>query len=205
MITFSVITVTYNAGAHCERTFHSVSEQTYPRVEHLIIDGASTDHTLQLARAYQEQQQDQLPDGATSEGEHHTVKIFSEPDNGLYDAMNKGIRQATGDYIVFLNAGDVFPLPSTLEQISDALAHALSRSHAPSLPSPPRQRVTLRAVPTATDSRQRLSGRHERSGTGRRIHNGMPHLRWITPGSYPAYAEHWKALSVGYMRQGSFL
>jgi glycosyltransferase involved in cell wall biosynthesis len=113
MITFSVITVTYNAGRLCEQTFRSVSEQTHPYVEHLIMDGASKDNTLELARAYQEENSI----GAS----RHEVKVFSEPDGGLYEAMNKGLRQCTGDYVIFLNAGDVFPSSSTLEFISDAI------------------------------------------------------------------------------------
>lgn len=113
MITFSVITVTYNAAALCEQTFRSVAEQTHPYVEHLIMDGASKDNTLELAKAYQE--------GNYIGASNHKVKVFSEPDGGLYDAMNKGLRQATGDYVVFLNAGDVFPSSSTLELISDTI------------------------------------------------------------------------------------
>lgn len=113
MITFSVITVTYNAGRLCEQTFRSVSEQTHPYVEHLIMDGASKDNTLELARAYQEENSI----GAS----RHEVKVFSEPDGGLYEAMNKGLRQCTGDYVIFLNAGDAFPSSSTLELISDAI------------------------------------------------------------------------------------
>ena len=126
MITFSIITVTYNAAALCERTFRSVSEQTHPYVEHLIMDGASTDNTLALAREYQNDH----PIGAS----HHEVKIFSEPDGGLYEAMNKGLRHATGDYVVFLNAGDVFPSTATLEQIASqipSLHTPQSTLHAP--------------------------------------------------------------------------
>jgi glycosyltransferase involved in cell wall biosynthesis len=78
-------------------------------VEHLIIDGASTDSTLSMVEAYK-----QKSDESTSE---HKVIIRSEPDHGIYDAMNKGLTQASGDYIVFMNAGDSFPQADTLEQI----------------------------------------------------------------------------------------
>ena len=95
MITFSVVTITYNAAAVLQPTLDSVLMQDYPHVEHIIIDGASTDDTLEIAKAYQKQS-----DEADNE---HVVRIQSEPDDGLYDAMNKGLQQATGDYIVSLH------------------------------------------------------------------------------------------------------
>lgn len=109
MITFSVVTITYNAAAVLRPTLDSVMMQDYPNVEHLIIDGASTDETLAIAKAYQKQS-DEVENG-------HVVKIQSEPDKGLYDAMNKGLRLATGDYIVFMNAGDRFPEADTLDKV----------------------------------------------------------------------------------------
>ena len=109
MITFSVVTITYNAAAVLRPTLDSVMMQDYPNVEHLIIDGASTDETLAIAKSYQKQS-DEAENG-------HVVKIQSEPDKGLYDAMNKGLRLATGDYIVFMNAGDRFPEADTLDKV----------------------------------------------------------------------------------------
>ena len=109
MITFSVVTITYNAAAVLRPTLDSVMMQDYPNVEHIIIDGASTDETLAIAKAYQKQS-DEAENG-------HVVKIQSEPDKGLYDAMNKGLRLATGDYIVFMNAGDRFPEADTLDKV----------------------------------------------------------------------------------------
>ena len=109
MITFSVVTIIYNAAAVLRPTLDSVMMQDYPNVEHLIIDGASTDETLAIAKAYQKQS-DEAENG-------HVVKIQSEPDKGLYDAMNKGLRLATGDYIVFMNAGDRFPEADTLDKV----------------------------------------------------------------------------------------
>lgn len=110
MITISIITCTYQAEHVLERTLESVFMQGYANVEHLIIDGASTDGTLALADDYRKR---------TLEAENgHRVSIISERDKGLYDAMNKGIAKATGDYLVFLNAGDVLPHRDTLEQIS---------------------------------------------------------------------------------------
>ena len=96
----SIITVTYHAEATLERTLQSVAQQTYPDIEHLIIDGASTDRTLEIARQYP-----------------HAI-VFSEPDKGLYDAMNKGLQRATGDYLCFLNAGDKLHSKETLAHIA---------------------------------------------------------------------------------------
>lgn len=110
MIKFTIVTCTYNAADTCGKTFESVLQQSYPNVEHLILDGCSKDDTLKLANAYQEQN--------TKSGSKHTITCISEPDKGLYDAMNKGIAKATGDYILFLNAGDTFPNNQTLEAIS---------------------------------------------------------------------------------------
>lgn len=99
---FSIITVTYNAEDTLERTLQSVAQQTYPHIEHLIIDGASTDKTLEIAHRYP-----------------HAI-LHSEPDHGLYDAMNKGLRLATGDFLCFLNAGDTLHSNETLAHIAVA-------------------------------------------------------------------------------------
>ena len=111
MIKFSIITVTFNAEKVFESTAKSVLNQIYSEVEHIIIDGASTDHTLQLARDYARR--------SDEAGRGHTVRITSEPDKGIYDAMQKGLRQATGDYVCFLNAGDWLPDADTLLTIAD--------------------------------------------------------------------------------------
>ena len=110
MIKFTIITCTYQAEKELERTLRSVLKQTYKDIEHLIVDGASTDATLQLAQIYSTESQ------AQSGG--HQVMVTSESDKGLYDAMNKGLRHATGDYVLFLNAGDTFPSESTLTQVA---------------------------------------------------------------------------------------
>lgn len=96
---FSIITVTYNAGAVLEDTIQSVITQTYRNVEYIIVDGGSKDHTLDIINRYRE----------------HIHTLVSEPDKGLYDAMNKGIRLATGDYLCFLNAGDELHEDDTLQ------------------------------------------------------------------------------------------
>ena len=103
--TFSIITVTYNAGKVLEDTIQSVISQTYRNVEYIIVDGSSKDNTLEIIGKYSK----------------HISKMVSEPDKGLYDAMNKGIRMATGDYLCFLNAGDKFHAKETLQQITETL------------------------------------------------------------------------------------
>lgn len=87
---FSVVTVCYNAEPHIAECIRSVRAQDHPDVEHIIVDGASTDATLKIVEA-------EASPGA---------RMFSEPDDGLYDAMNKGIRAASGEYIAILNADD---------------------------------------------------------------------------------------------------
>ena len=106
----SIITICYNAAASIERTLRSVAAQTYPHIEYLIIDGASKDATLQLVAELAPQ-----------------AKVYSEPDKGIYDAMNKGRARATGDYLWYLNAGDALPS-------ADTVAELVAASCASSLP-----------------------------------------------------------------------
>lgn len=100
----SIVTITYNAAKVLQRTLDSIRCQSYRDIEHLIIDGVSKDDTLRMVEAYRLQIS-------------YTVIIQSEPDKGIYDAMNKGLRMATGDYIVFMNAGDTFHDERTLERV----------------------------------------------------------------------------------------
>ena len=78
----TIITVCYNAGKTISRTLRSIQAQTYSSIEYLIIDGASKDNTLELVQKLAPR-----------------AKVFSEPDKGIYDAMNKGLKHATGEYI----------------------------------------------------------------------------------------------------------
>lgn len=100
----SVITICYNAESTLPATMRSVAAQSYGDFEHLIIDGASRDSTVDLAR--------RESIGAT--------RIFSEPDKGIYDAMNKGLAKAQGRYVIFLNAGDAFHDSATLAEYGKA-------------------------------------------------------------------------------------
>lgn len=97
----SIITVVYNGEKLIESTIQSVINQTFSNIEYIIIDGNSNDKTLDIIKKYNEQ----------------IYYWLSEPDNGLYDAMNKGLRLATGNYVCFLNAGDEFYSSGILEQV----------------------------------------------------------------------------------------
>lgn len=117
---FSIVTITYNAEKVLQRTLDSVRSQTYRDMEHLIVDGASTDRTLEMVREYE----------ARAAG--YEVRVVSEPDRGIYDAMNKGLRLATGDYVVFMNAGDSFHDERTLERVLGGITE-LRNSETPEL------------------------------------------------------------------------
>ncbi len=100
----SIITITFNAAETLERTIKSIASQDYSNIEYIIIDGGSTDTTCSLIRQY-------------------TPIIdywVSEPDQGLYHAMNKGLAASTGDYVWFINAGDEIYEPSTISQVFDS-------------------------------------------------------------------------------------
>lgn len=98
----SIITVTFNAAGTIADTLASVACQTHPDIEHIVVDGASTDNTLEII-----EQRGQ-----------HVSQMISEPDRGIYDAMNKGLGMATGSVIGFLNADDVYAGPMILERVS---------------------------------------------------------------------------------------
>lgn len=112
----TVATVTYNAGALIGRTIASVEEQTYPHVEHLIVDGNSQDDTLEQVHHYQERN--------SLRQQPHEIVCVSERDKGIYDAMNKALNLLTGRYVIFLNAGDSLHSPQTLELAAQAIAHS---------------------------------------------------------------------------------
>ncbi|MCF0236037.1 MAG: glycosyltransferase [Bacteroidaceae bacterium] len=112
MLRFTIATVCYNAGSSLRPTLRSVEQQDYPAIEHLIVDGASKDETLAQLHHYRERHQ---RDDALN------VVFRSEPDKGIYDAMNKALRLATGDYILFLNAGDRLHTPHTISRIAEQL------------------------------------------------------------------------------------
>ena len=108
-IRITYVTITYNAASVLRRTLDSVLSQDYPDIVHLIIDGASTDDTLAIVNDYTERS------NAAQNG--HRIHVTSEPDKGIYDAMNKGLRSLDGDYVCFLNAGDFLPAPDTVSRL----------------------------------------------------------------------------------------
>lgn len=116
-IKISVVTVCYNAANSIEGTIKSVINQTYENIEYIIIDGGSTDGTVDIIKKY----------------EDRISYWVSEPDHGIYDAMNKGIAVATGGYINFMNAGDKFCSHETLNefvpQISESTIIAFGNWH----------------------------------------------------------------------------
>ena len=101
---FSIITVTYNAGKTILRTLESVDSQDCKSYEHIIIDGASKDDTLKII----------------NDCPNPRRKVFSEPDRGIYDGMNKGLGRAQGKYVIFLNAGDKFHSSDILSKYEKA-------------------------------------------------------------------------------------
>ena len=102
----TIITVSYNANAFIEHTIRSVVAQTYPNIEYIVIDGASTDGTLDIIKKHEDE----------------ITKWTSESDRGIADAMNKGWKMASGDFVLFLHADDYLIDDSTIE---DAVQHML--------------------------------------------------------------------------------
>lgn len=102
----SIITVAYNSEATIADTLRSVAAQSYPNIEHIVIDGASRDRTLSIVDAHRSL----------------LAQVISEPDRGIYDAMNKGLRLATGDVVGFLNSDDYYTHDTAIETIARAFA-----------------------------------------------------------------------------------
>jgi glycosyltransferase involved in cell wall biosynthesis len=102
-VKISVVTVCWNSEATIDDTLRSVAEQTHLSVEHIIVDGASTDRTMEIVARYP-----------------HVAKVVSERDRGIYDAMNKGLALASGDVIGTLNADDLYASPDVLATVAEA-------------------------------------------------------------------------------------
>jgi glycosyltransferase involved in cell wall biosynthesis len=97
----SIITITYNSAATIEQTIRSVLDQTYKNIEYIIVDGLSKDNTIEIINKYKDK----------------IAKVVSEKDNGLYDALNKGIAQATGDVIGIIHSDDFYTSNSVIENV----------------------------------------------------------------------------------------
>jgi glycosyltransferase involved in cell wall biosynthesis len=106
--TLSIITVVYNNVRDIERTLLSVFNQSYALIEYIVVDGASSDGTLEIIQRYQDR----------------LSKVVSEKDNGIYDAMNKGLALASGDYVLFMNSGDELYAPDTVENVFSTAPNA---------------------------------------------------------------------------------
>ena len=116
---FSIVTVVLNGEAEIERTMYSVLRQTYSLpFEYILVDGASSDKTLEIAKSL-------VPE---FEKRHITVKIISEPDNGIYDAMNKGIAASCGEIVGSINCGDIY-LPDALIETNKAFEQGCDLSY----------------------------------------------------------------------------
>lgn len=109
----SIITATYNSGATLRDTMESVLRQTYTQIEHIIVDGASTDNTMDIVRELEPLYQGRL-------------RYVSEPDRGIYDAMNKGIAMASGDIIGILNSDDFFTADTIVATLAAEKNHSVS-------------------------------------------------------------------------------
>lgn len=103
-LTVTIITATFNSASTLRDTLQSVGDQDYPHLQHLIIDGASRDNTLDIARSFP-----------------HVHQMVSEPDRGLYDAMNKGVKLAQGDVIGILNSDDFYTHPQVISKVAATL------------------------------------------------------------------------------------
>lgn len=103
MIKVSIITVTYNSAATLSRTLRSIEQQTYPEIEHILVDGESADATMPIIHDYANR--------------HQNVRFVSEKDKGIYDAINKGIKMATGEIIGILNSDDTLASKETIAHI----------------------------------------------------------------------------------------
>ena len=113
----SIVTVTYNPGELLEPTMRSVAEQVGVRVDYVVVDGASKDGTVDRLQSFGKRLEEKEPDGGQDERNQLTYRWVSEPDRGLYDAMNKGLVMAKGDYVLFLNAGDTLAHPRVLADL----------------------------------------------------------------------------------------
>ena len=104
-VCFSVVTICFNCEREIESTLLSVLSQTYDNIDYVVIDGKSSDGTMNIVRKY----------------EDSISTIVSEPDTGIYNAMNKGLRHCKGDYVIFMNAGDAFASDTVLERLNGTI------------------------------------------------------------------------------------
>ena len=119
----SIVTINYNNAEGLRKTLASVAAQTYCNIEHVIIDGGSTDSSVDAIKEYVLRNPNKDPFCK------HTIQWVSEKDNGIYNAMNKGLRKATGSYIEILNSGDVLAAPD----VTDRMVRELEKNEYPAI------------------------------------------------------------------------
>ena len=118
----SIITATYNSARTIKDTLQCIAEQSYPHIEHIIIDGLSKDDTLQNVKQFS-----------------HVTQLVCEKDKGIYDAMNKGIALASGEVVGILNSDDVYINNSVIGKVMERLSRsAIDTNAVPPLGSPPK-------------------------------------------------------------------
>ena len=132
----TIITINYNNAGGLRKTLASVASQTYPHIEHIIVDGGSTDDSVEIIRQYADNQTKGWENGEANGNNNstpiytilhhstpstHTVRWISEKDTGIYNAMNKGILMATGEYCQFLNSGDMLASDDVTERMVNAI------------------------------------------------------------------------------------
>ena len=131
----SIITINYNNAEGLRKTLASVASQTYAEIEHIIIDGGSTDESVEILEAYPqplpERRGEITEDKFPTQNPAHKVIWVSEKDNGIYNAMNKGIRMATGNYIQILNSGDMLFDAHVTQRMNEHLAQINSQHEKP--------------------------------------------------------------------------
>lgn len=144
----SIITINYNNAEGLRKTLASVASQTYADIEHIIVDGGSTDGSVEIIREYADNEamrlqgyeairpekngkaDDTLPNRPIAQSPNrHEIRWISEPDKGIYNAMNKGIRMATGEYIEILNSGDILAADDVTERMVAALEENVKQQH----------------------------------------------------------------------------
>lgn len=152
----SIITVVYNGAKHLENTIKSVIALNYDNIEYIIIDGGSTDDTLDIIKGYAE----------------HIDHWISEKDRGIYDAMNKGVKIATGQWINFMNAGDTFASVDALSFFEDTALDA-DIIYGDAIILYPTFKTLLRTSPLV-ESWKRMPFCHQASFTKRNLINNSP-------------------------------
>ena len=129
----SIITINYNNAEGLRKTLASVASQTYPHIEHIIVDGGSTDGSVEILRTYPQpllkRRGEITEDKFPTQNPAHKVIWVSEKDNGIYNAMNKGIRMATSEYIQILNSGDILAASDVTERMMAALQNKIKQQH----------------------------------------------------------------------------